>query len=90
MLLQIFGSFATGLHLPTSDVDCVITDSTVAPHQAGNALTALGTALRGKEWVKDLEVCTFTSTQLGPLSAQIHVRYSAPNQPIHAQSARFQ
>ena len=54
--MQIFGSFATGLHLPTSDVDCVITDSTVAPSQAGSALTALGTALRGKEWVKDLEV----------------------------------
>ena len=67
VLLQIFGSFATGLHLPTSDVDCVITDSNVAPRDAGNALTALGTALRGKEWVKDLEVRSAAHRCMCPL-----------------------
>jgi predicted nucleotidyltransferase len=54
--LDIFGSFATGLHLPTSDVDCVIMGSDVQEHQIGTALQGLGRALQQQEWTTDLEV----------------------------------
>jgi DNA polymerase sigma len=55
---QTFGSFATGLHLPTSDVDCSIVDDALDASTAANALRALGNLLRPKSWVKDLEVCS--------------------------------
>ena len=54
--LDIFGSFATGLHLPTSDVDCVILGSNVAEFQVATALQGLGRLLQGQDWVADLEV----------------------------------
>jgi DNA polymerase sigma len=54
--VQVFGSFATGLHLPTSDVDCVIMDSDVSEDRVATALQGLGRALHGRDWVSDLEV----------------------------------
>lgn len=52
--LKVFGSFSTGLHLPTSDVDCVILDAQVA--SVPMALTGLGKALQRMEWSSELEV----------------------------------
>jgi non-canonical poly(A) RNA polymerase PAPD5/7 len=58
--LDIFGSFATGLHLPTSDVDCVILGTDIQDHQIATALQGLGRALQQEEWATDLEVlCCF-------------------------------
>jgi predicted nucleotidyltransferase len=56
--LEIFGSFATGLHLPTSDVDCVILQSEVPESQVPTALQGLGRKLQQQTWVTDLEVCS--------------------------------
>lgn len=53
--LEIFGSFATGLHLPTSDVDTVILESAVPDGQVALALRGLGRKLQPLSWVKDLE-----------------------------------
>jgi predicted nucleotidyltransferase len=54
--LDIFGSFATSLHLPTSDVDCVILDAGIGESQVPTALQGLGRKLQQKDWVRDLEV----------------------------------
>jgi predicted nucleotidyltransferase len=54
--LEIFGSFATGLHLPTSDVDCVILNSNLSESQVPTALQGLGRKLQKQNWVRDLEV----------------------------------
>ena len=54
--LEIFGSFATGLHLPTSDVDCVILHSGIADRQVPTALQGLGRKLQQMDWVTNLEV----------------------------------
>ena len=53
--LEIFGSFATGLHLPTSDVDTVVLASAVPVGQEPLALRGLGRKLQPLPWVKDLE-----------------------------------
>lgn len=56
--LRIFGSFSTGLHLPTSDVDCVILNAGVGDLQVPKALHGLGAALAKQGWVSNLEVIT--------------------------------
>ena len=57
----MFGSFATGLHLPTSDVDCVILESDVPDARVATALQGLGKKLAALPWVKDLEVRCHTT-----------------------------
>ncbi|KAL3677750.1 hypothetical protein R1sor_020706 [Riccia sorocarpa] len=52
--VKVFGSFATGLYLPTSDIDMVILESGCQAPQVG--LKALGKALNRKNLVKKLQV----------------------------------
>lgn len=52
--LQVFGSFATGLYLPTSDVDAVIMHSGCADIPSG--LKALATSLARKGLAKNMQV----------------------------------
>ncbi|KAG6542519.1 hypothetical protein Mapa_015989 [Marchantia paleacea] len=52
--VKVFGSFATGLYLPTSDVDVVILESGCQVPQDG--LKALAKALNRKNLVKNLQV----------------------------------
>ncbi|KAJ7300053.1 hypothetical protein O6H91_Y086900 [Diphasiastrum complanatum] len=52
--VKVFGSSATGLFLPTSDVDVVILNSGCEVPQ--NGLKALATAFRRKSMVKNLQV----------------------------------
>lgn len=52
----MFGSFATGLHLPTSDVDCVILCDDIAPSECVQALKAIGQAMQRSEWATEVEV----------------------------------
>lgn len=51
---QVFGSFATGLYLPTSDMDLVVTDSECADVRQG--LRALAQALARKGMAKNVQV----------------------------------
>jgi len=51
--LEVFGSFATGLHLPTSDVDCVIMGAGAA--HVPTALKELGLRLKPLDWVEGLQ-----------------------------------
>lgn len=57
-MVQIFGSFATGLHLPTSDVDCVIMCAEIGSSGVVPALKAIGQALHRKDWATEVEVRT--------------------------------
>ncbi|KAH8950107.1 hypothetical protein BDL97_10G066900 [Sphagnum fallax] len=63
--VEVFGSFATGLCLPHSDVDVVVVDSPPLPDTPETAalsgaralaplIRVLGTALRGYEWCESL------------------------------------
>eukprot|EP00892_Ulva_mutabilis_P001539 jgi/Ulvmu1/11386/UM075_0048.1 len=54
--MEIFGSFATGLHLPTSDVDCVILCDEISKAGTVPALKAIGQALNRNDWATDVEV----------------------------------
>lgn len=54
MLLQVFGSFATGMFLPTSDMDLVITGSLC--NNVPQGLRALAQALTRKNMVKNVQV----------------------------------
>lgn len=51
---QVFGSFATGLYLPTSDMDLVVTDSGCGDVRQG--LRALAQALARKGMAKNMQV----------------------------------
>ena len=53
-MLQLFGSFATGLYLPTSDMDLVVTDSDCSDVRSG--LRALAAALSRKSMAKNIQV----------------------------------
>ncbi|KAL5715512.1 polynucleotide adenylyltransferase [Ranunculus cassubicifolius] len=52
--VEVFGSFKTGLYLPTSDIDVVIMDSNVKTPQMG--LIALSRALSSKGIAKKIQV----------------------------------
>jgi non-canonical poly(A) RNA polymerase PAPD5/7 len=52
--MQVFGSFATGLYLPTSDMDLVVTDSGCMDVRSG--LRALAQALARKGMAKNMQV----------------------------------
>jgi non-canonical poly(A) RNA polymerase PAPD5/7 len=52
--LEVFGSFATGLYLPSSDLDLVILDSGCTHVPSG--LKALATALARRSMVKNMQV----------------------------------
>ena len=52
--MQVFGSFATGLYLPTSDMDLVVTDSGCTDVRSG--LRALAQALARKGMAKNMQV----------------------------------
>ncbi|GAB4823273.1 hypothetical protein N2152v2_010319 [Parachlorella kessleri] len=52
--VKVFGSFATGLYLPTSDVDAVVVDSGCADVPAG--LKALAQSLLRKKLAKNVQV----------------------------------
>uniref|UniRef100_A0A2P2KLC4 Poly(A) RNA polymerase mitochondrial-like central palm domain-containing protein n=1 Tax=Rhizophora mucronata TaxID=61149 RepID=A0A2P2KLC4_RHIMU len=53
--VEVFGSFKTGLYLPTSDIDVVILSSGIKNPQTG--LQALGRALSQKGIAKKIQVC---------------------------------
>lgn len=54
MLVQVFGSFATGLFLPTSDMDLVVTGSGCG--NVAQGLRALAQAFTRKGMVKNVQV----------------------------------
>ncbi|GLI63863.1 hypothetical protein VaNZ11_006973 [Volvox africanus] len=51
---EIFGSYATGLYVPTSDIDLVILDSGCSNVQSG--LKALGNALNSRKVAQNIQV----------------------------------
>lgn len=53
--VEVFGSYATGLYVPTSDVDLVILDSGCTNIQAG--LQALAKALTKRGVGQSIQVC---------------------------------
>ncbi len=53
----MFGSFATGLYLPTSDMDLVVTES--GCHDVRSGLRALASALARKGMAKNMQVRQF-------------------------------
>jgi len=56
--VEVFGSFRTGLYLPTSDIDVVIFDSGVKTPQLG--LYGLAKALSQKGVARKIQVPAFT------------------------------
>ena len=55
----VFGSFATGLYLPTSDIDCVILNS-----QVSRAIHRLAAELRKQPFIQNIIVITKTRVPL--------------------------
>ena len=54
--LEVFGSYATGMYLPTSDIDCVVLDSGVGTQADG--VRALGRALSRGGLARKMELIT--------------------------------
>lgn len=54
--LQVFGSYATNLYLPTSDIDCVILNSNC--HNIARGLYAISRSLSRRGLVRTVQVRT--------------------------------
>lgn len=57
-MLQLFGSFPVGLHVRESDLDVVISDTTIQPSQYRKRLRKIGRALKEEHWIDTVEVCS--------------------------------
>lgn len=89
--LQAFGSFATGLYLPTSDVDAVVMGSGCADVPQG--LKALANALARKNMAKNMQViaktkvpiCKFEDAESG---YNFDISFDVANGPEAAENVR--
>lgn len=89
--LELFGSFATGLYLPTSDIDAVILDSNCVDVRQG--LKVLGKALSQKGIATDIQtilkarvpIIKFEEKESG---YQFDISFDAYNGPEAAQNVR--
>lgn len=90
--LELFGSFATGLYLPTSDIDAVILDSKCVDIRQG--LKVLGKALSQKGIATDIQtilkarvpIIKFEEKQSG---YQFDISFDAYNGPEAAENVRL-
>lgn len=77
--VRCFGSFVTGLSLPTSDLDLVVLRRQSHAFSGAASLRRLGGALRKKKWVAKLQTISSAQIPVIKCEALSHLAYSGVN-----------